>query len=505
MSDNLSGPQQSDSLKYNGKYDSSKSFTPDLKLDSKAVKTEIVDLSTSKVPQPGDPDFIGPLPQNLNKPNDPISGPFDPPDSDKPIQLFDDSGNLIDSFSKDDATYIDKYINEHGDINGDGKVDIKDVTALQNGLVEKGKIPDGMGDINGDGRVTVKDATILQQYLAGTAKQDDIKGANDDVPYNDTGFVSFEDANVHYISVEQGHSGASIGGGIGLLFGPIGALAGAAIGGVVGAEQNKSDVCDTLSGCCETEDYYIISYKSGDDSKQRIKMYNKKTWEVEKEFTTDCLDHTNGLTTDGKYVYIANCAGEKQTVTKFSLDDPALDSNSEPNLETEHFDISKTSEGEKITSIAFDYTNKNVCVAAQADNLYISKPDGTILRTTKIKVPEGYPDTPQDICVANDKIYVIRTKDPAVSGFSTGQEGCNMIDIYDIDGNYIESKTLDLPGSSDSNGESVTTYRELESVSYDESTQSFTLYYTSPDYAWNKAAGNHTSPSHAVVTGVKFD
>ena len=80
-----------------------------------------------------------------------------------------------------------------------------------------------------------------------------------------------------------------------------------------------------------------------------------------------------------------------------------------------------------------------------------------------------------------------------------------MIDIYDIDGNYIESKTLDLPGSSDSNGESVTTYRELESVSYDESTQSFTLYYTSPDYAWNKAAGNHTSPSHAVVTGVKFD
>ena len=58
MSDNLSGPQQSDSLKYNGKYDSSKSFTPDLKLDSKAVKTETVDLSTSKVPQPGDPDFI---------------------------------------------------------------------------------------------------------------------------------------------------------------------------------------------------------------------------------------------------------------------------------------------------------------------------------------------------------------------------------------------------------------------------------------------------------------
>ena len=34
MSDNLSGPQQSDLLKYNGKYDSSKFFTPDLKLDT---------------------------------------------------------------------------------------------------------------------------------------------------------------------------------------------------------------------------------------------------------------------------------------------------------------------------------------------------------------------------------------------------------------------------------------------------------------------------------------
>lgn len=495
MSDNLSGPQKSDSLKYNGKYDSSKFFTPDLKLDSKAVKTETVDLSTSKVPQPGDPDFI--LMPHLSPlvPTDPISRPFTPPDSDKPIQLFDVDGTLIDSYTKDDINFIDKtstsiWVRTQGDVNGDGKIDGLDVTALG-----KGEVPDGMGDIDGDGKITDKDAGGLLTYLLGYGVK--VDGVNATVSYNDTGFVSFEDANVHYISVEQGHSGAAIG----KSFGPLGTL----VGTIIATEHNNSAVCDTLSGCCETEDYYIISYKSGDDSKQRIKLYNKKTWEVEKEFTTDCLDHTNGLTTDGKYVYIANCAGKKQTVTKFRLDDPALDSNSEPNLETDHFDISKTSEGEKITGIAFDYTNKNVCVAAQADDLYISKADGTVTHVKKVKVPEGYPDTPQDICVANDKIYVIRTKDPKVPVVSTGQEGCNMIDIYDTNGNYIESKTLDLPGSSDSNGESINIYRELESVSYDESTQSFTLYYTSPDYGWNKVAGNHISPPHAVVTGVKFD
>ena len=476
MSDNLSGPQKSDSLKYNGKYDSSKFFTPDLKLDSKAVKTETVDLSTSKIPQPGDPDFIGPLTPFFNKPNDPISKPFTPPDSDKTIELFDDDGTLIDSYTKDDINFIDKtsidkYISKQGDINGDGEVNIKDFTALQNGLVEKREIPDGIGDINGDGKITVKDATVLQKYLAG--KEVQVDGVNEKVSYNETNPISFSGCDVHEIPVERGNP------------------------------FDMNNTCDTLSGCCETEDYYIISYKSGDDSKQRIKMYNKETWEVEKEFTTDCLDHTNGLTTDGKYVYIANCDDEKHTVTKFRLDDPALDSNSEPNLETDHFDISKTSEGEKISGIAFDYTNKNVCVAAQGDNLYISKADGTVIHVKKVKVPDGEANTTQDICVANDKIYVIRTKDPAMPGVSSIEEGCNMIDIYDIDGNYVESKTLDLPGSYVDHGKKV--YRELESVSYDESTQSFTLYYTSPDYGWNKFFGNHISPPHAVVTGVKFD
>ena len=478
MSENLSETSKTGMPTYNGKYDPSKSFTPNLKLDSKAAKIESIDLTVPKVPQPGDPDFIGPLPQNYNKLNDPISGPFTPPDSDKPIELFDDDGTLIDSYAKDDINFtdktsIDKYISKQGDINGDGKVDIQDLTALQNGLVEKGEISDGIGDINGDGKITVKDTTVLQMYLAG--KEVQVDGVNEKVAYNETDPISFSGLDVHTIPVERGNP------------------------------FDMNNTCDTLSGCCETEDYYIISYKSGDDSKQRIKLYNKKTWEVEKEFTTRSLDHTNGLTTDGKYVYITNCAGDKHTVTKFSLDDPALNSNKEPNLETDYFDIATTDTKEQITGISFDYTNKNVCVAAQGDNLYISKPDGTVIHAEKVKVPDGYADTTQDICVANDKIYVIRTKDPANHGQSSINEGCNMIDIYDTNGKYIESKKLDLPENSDSNGDHMTTYRELESVSYDAATDSFTLYYTTQDYGYNKIFGNAFSNPHAVVTGVKFD
>ena len=67
----------------------------------------------------------------------------------------------------DNGESIDKYINARGDVNGDGTVDIQDVTAMQNSLVGNGSIKNGMGDINGDGIVSVKDVTLLQTYLAG--------------------------------------------------------------------------------------------------------------------------------------------------------------------------------------------------------------------------------------------------------------------------------------------------------------------------------------------------
>ena len=45
MSENLSGPPKSEMNKYSGKFDFSKSFTPNVKLDSQA-KTESVDLTS---------------------------------------------------------------------------------------------------------------------------------------------------------------------------------------------------------------------------------------------------------------------------------------------------------------------------------------------------------------------------------------------------------------------------------------------------------------------------
>ena len=65
-----------------------------------------------------------------------------------------------------------------GDVNLDGKVNIRDVTYIQ--LYRVGNIerlPEyrgrGLGDINGDGEVTMRDATLIQLYRAGY-----------DVPYN---------------------------------------------------------------------------------------------------------------------------------------------------------------------------------------------------------------------------------------------------------------------------------------------------------------------------------
>ena len=47
-------------------------------------------------------------------------------------------------------------------------------------------------------------------------------------------------------------------------------------------------------------------------------------------------------------------------------------------------------------------------------------------------------------------------------------------------------------------------YRELESLSYDAATDSFTLYFQSPNWGENTVSGNHFSPPHNVVTNVKL-
>ena len=56
-----------------------------------------------------------------------------------------------------------------GDANGDGYVNISDVTDIQRAVAEMDSLDDlrkKAADINGDGVVTIDDATILQMYLA---------------------------------------------------------------------------------------------------------------------------------------------------------------------------------------------------------------------------------------------------------------------------------------------------------------------------------------------------
>ena len=55
-----------------------------------------------------------------------------------------------------------------GDVNGDGKVNVSDVTALVNMIL--GVIPKDFtrGDVNGDGNINVSDVTALINLILGT-------------------------------------------------------------------------------------------------------------------------------------------------------------------------------------------------------------------------------------------------------------------------------------------------------------------------------------------------
>ncbi|MBQ8572957.1 MAG: dockerin type I repeat-containing protein [Ruminococcus sp.] len=59
---------------------------------------------------------------------------------------------------------------ELGDVNRDGKINIKDATAIQKyvaKLVEFDEEQLALADFNGDTKVNVKDATTIQKKIAG--------------------------------------------------------------------------------------------------------------------------------------------------------------------------------------------------------------------------------------------------------------------------------------------------------------------------------------------------
>ena len=57
--------------------------------------------------------------------------------------------------------YIDRWAKATGDINGDGEVNVSDVTALINKILGSSTYSNAVCDINGDGEINVSDVTAL--------------------------------------------------------------------------------------------------------------------------------------------------------------------------------------------------------------------------------------------------------------------------------------------------------------------------------------------------------
>ena len=57
--------------------------------------------------------------------------------------------------------FIDLWPKTTGDINGDGEVNVSDVTALINKILGSSTYSDAVCDINGDGEINVSDVTAL--------------------------------------------------------------------------------------------------------------------------------------------------------------------------------------------------------------------------------------------------------------------------------------------------------------------------------------------------------
>ncbi|MBQ1638976.1 MAG: dockerin type I repeat-containing protein [Ruminococcus sp.] len=66
-------------------------------------------------------------------------------------------------------TDLTQSLRKVGDINGDGKLNVRDITALQRCLAEINTLGDddrAAADINDDGKIDILDVTCLQRYLA---------------------------------------------------------------------------------------------------------------------------------------------------------------------------------------------------------------------------------------------------------------------------------------------------------------------------------------------------
>ena len=92
-----------------------------------------------------------------------------------------DFGNITNS-------YGNANVNDIGDLNGDGVIDIKDATVIQKmivGMVDSNSVEFIVSDIDDDNNITSQDSTAIQKYIAGIVTQ---LGANNeyDIPCSST-------------------------------------------------------------------------------------------------------------------------------------------------------------------------------------------------------------------------------------------------------------------------------------------------------------------------------
>lgn len=85
------------------------------------------------------------------------------------ITFYCKPGSAIEQFATDNFYTVENIACDLGDVDGDGKITISDVTAIQKYRAKISTLNDInllYADVNGDNEVTIRDATTIQLYIA---------------------------------------------------------------------------------------------------------------------------------------------------------------------------------------------------------------------------------------------------------------------------------------------------------------------------------------------------
>ena len=86
------------------------------------------------------------------------------------LTIYGVPGSAAEQYANDNGFTFIEYVDAAiGDMTGDGKVNVRDVTAMQRHLAGLEELTDdrlALADVNTDGKVTIDDVTLLQRYLA---------------------------------------------------------------------------------------------------------------------------------------------------------------------------------------------------------------------------------------------------------------------------------------------------------------------------------------------------